>query len=60
MDTPQDPKPAFNAIYEVALEAMKREDLPRGARAAFDLIASLARYQHDVRGRDWQKSVAAD
>lgn len=48
----------LDAIQEVAMAAIKREDLPLGAREAFQLIVSIARHNIDVRGKDWQESVA--
>lgn len=50
-------KSILQAIDEVAMEAKKRDDLPRGAREALELICSLARYKIDVRGRDWQLPI---
>lgn len=58
MSADTDPKAAFEAISEVALEALKADNVPRGVQNALDLVIALARYQFDVRPPGWRSTVA--
>lgn len=58
MERDTDPKAAFEAISEVAVEALKADNVPRGVQNALDLVVALAKYQFDLRPPGWRSTIA--